>query len=142
MKLRHSQALRLGSIVGIALFSLLGCSLAEAGSGAVAEPTSHSLTISNNSSSTMSFVRWTDGKGIVQVFAPDTVYDAALQKTVGGMLPGSKATQAVAPGSNALVFFFADGGTEYRTVNPVVVGTLDQETIFTVTDTTAIQVNQ
>ncbi|HUX39792.1 MAG TPA: hypothetical protein VMV83_01395 [Rectinemataceae bacterium] len=141
MKRSQSQALLLGSIAGIALFSLLGCSLDGAGIS-VSSATSHSLTISNSSSSALSFVRWTDGKGVKQVFSPDTIYDATLQKTVGGMLPGSKATQAVAPGSNPLLFFFADGGVEYRTVGVVTVDSSAKETIFVLTDATATTINQ
>ncbi len=99
----------------------------------------YSLTIVNSSSSELTFVRWTDASGTGYAFSPDRVYDAVLQKTVGGMMPGSSQTLTAAAGTNALRFFFASGGPEYRTIDKIETGEDAPDVTYTLTDAIPIQ---
>jgi len=116
----------------VAFFGFMACS------GASSLPATHRLTIVNASSSPLSFVRWTDGEGATHLFAPDAVYDATLQRTVDGLLSGSRATESVGVGSDPIFFFLAGGGVQYRTQFAVTIGAEDSDLEFTITETTMI----
>jgi len=99
--------------------------------------TTGNLTIQNKTLYAIDFVCWTSTDGTAYYFEPDQVFDSALNRTVGGMLPGSSQTREVKIGTDAVYFYFADGGAQRYTAEEAEVEP-DGNTTFTLTDETGI----
>lgn len=100
----------------------------------------HVLTVVNRSSYDLELVSWTDDAGACHEFVSGTVYDSVFQKHVDGMPAGTSANSEVAPGTSPLVFYFAEGGSGYRTSEPLVVRAEDAAISFVLTDGTSVEV--
>lgn len=99
-------------ILAPSLFSVIGCDLfAPKYDYNFINESSYTLTIKNmTSSAVIDFVRW---NGVY--FGKNTVWDAVLGQYVYGMIPGGSDIKEVSPGYNYVYFWFAAGGSEYRT---------------------------
>ena len=95
------------------------------------------LTITNNSSSDIDVVNWTDYDGRTYFFEDSLVFDTTVGWVDGLAAFGDLDTQEVGPGSDYVDFFFTDSVDGYRTNQRVSVDRHEDIT-FTFYDSTLI----